>query len=106
MPQLLHVQHYVKDTSDPREDSIPGFKLSYTYAGVSPRAVKGRAVGRLVSKYPLKAANIDVLGVDPVEQQGGMGANTYRVDMFVPNASLGDKGTEIIERLVRNANNG
>lgn len=106
MPQLLNVENFIKETNDPREEDTAGFKLTYKYNGVSPRAVKGRAVGRLVSKYPLKAGEIEPLSVRvPEEQGGGAGANTYEVEIFVPNESLGDRATETIERLIEKAKN-
>lgn len=105
MPQLLNVESFIKETRDPREEDKPGFKLTYKYNGISPRAVKGRAVGRLVSKYPLKAREIEALSIEVEGQDEGIGTNTYRVEIFVPNESLGDRGTEIIEKLIRKAEN-
>lgn len=134
MPELLRVENHVKE-GGPFGEDVPGFKVVHKANGLSRNAVKGRMVGRLTAKYPLKAGKIETLKIETLEQRsrrqmsddieeveklrerrkrrqeeevfedaGGVGANTWIVETFVPNESLGDKATEIIEDLVQRAN--
>lgn len=78
----------------------PGFKLSYEYTGLSGQAVKGRAVGRLASKYPLKANKIKVLKNQPVDTDGV--TKVFDVEMFVPLDGIEDnRGVEAIRSLIQ-----
>lgn len=81
-------------------DGEPGFEIRYLYNGLNPSSVRGRARGRVTSKYPLKAGDIQV---ESTMIDEGI-KNTFHIDVFVPYSSFankltGDRLTELLSQI-------
>ena len=94
MPEIKNVEQVVREVESiygPNE-TIPGFVMAYEYGGISKSGVRGRVVGRLGSKFPLKTNNIKVENITKIDDSGAV--NTYRLRIFIPFESFTGNATE------------